>query len=63
MGNKVYKSKRCLWEDCGRETTEWLMQKYYELDYDVFDEPARENFKDYNEYLRDLTLKKIEVRR
>lgn len=35
----------------GREATEELMKKYYELGYDVEDKPAPAGYKDYNEWL------------
>lgn len=42
----------CLDNDkAGREATELLMKKYYELGYEVSDEPPPKGYKDYNEWL------------
>lgn len=35
----------------GREATEKLMEKYYELGYEVADSPPPKGYKDYNEWL------------
>lgn len=35
----------------GRDATEMLMEKYYQLGYDVADSPPPKGFKDYNEWL------------
>ena len=42
----------CLDNDkAGRDATEMLMEKYYQLDYDVTDSPPPKGCKDYNEWL------------
>lgn len=42
----------CLDNDkAGRDATEMLMEKYYQLDYDVRDSPPPKGCKDYNEWL------------
>ena len=42
----------CLDNDkAGREATQQLMRKYYELGYEVRDEPPPKGYKDYNEWL------------
>ena len=42
----------CLDNDkAGRDATEMLMEKYYQLDYDVMDSPPPKGCKDYNEWL------------
>lgn len=44
--------KFCLDNDkAGRNATEMLMEKYYQLDYDVTDSPPPKVCKDYNEWL------------
>lgn len=35
----------------GRDATEWLMEKYYSLGYEVEDLPPAKEYKDYNEWL------------
>ena len=38
-------------DEAGRKATEQLMQKYYELGYEVKDGAPRQEYKDYNEWL------------
>lgn len=51
----------CLDNDVpGREATDRLMQKYYELGYEVEDRPPPHDYKDYNEWLVN-TQKELEM--
>ena len=50
---QIQSIKFCLDNDePGRKASEALMQKYYELGYDVEDKPPPEGCKDYNEWLQ-----------
>ncbi len=51
---QIHSIRFCLDNDgAGRETTEKLMQKYYELGYDVEDRPPPKGCKDYNQWLQE----------
>lgn len=53
--------KFCLDNDIpGRQATESLMQKYYELGYDVENKPPPKAYKDYNEWLQNA--KKVQYK-
>lgn len=50
-------------DEPGRKTTEWLMEKYYGLGYEVEDCPPPAGYKDYNEWLVGTVLELQEKRR
>lgn len=50
--SQISSIKFCLDNDkAGRDAAEMLMEKYYQLDYDVTDSPPPKGCKDYNEWL------------
>ena len=52
--------KFCLDNDSrGRKAAEQLMQKYYELGYEVEDMPPPQGYKDYNQWLQEANNKCI----
>jgi len=56
--------KFCLDNDeAGRKATEQLMQKYYELGYEVEDCPPPKNFKDYNSWLQKARKENLQTER
>ena len=56
---KIQSIKFCLDNDKpGRDATDRLMQKYYELGYEVSDCPPPQGVKDYNEWLVELKVPK-----
>ena len=56
--------KFCLDNDkAGRVATEALMQKYYELGYEVEDCPPPKNYKDYNKWLQEARKENLQMGR
>lgn len=56
--------KFCLDNDKpGRTATEQLMQKYYELGYEVEDCPPPKNYKDYNQWLKEARKENLQIGR
>ena len=56
--------KFCLDNDVpGRKATEALMQKYYELGYEVEDCPPPKNYKDYNQWLQEARKEHLQIGR
>lgn len=56
--------KFCLDNDKpGRTATEQLMQKYYELGYEVEDCPPPKNYKDYNQWLKEARKENLQMER
>ena len=56
--------KFCLDNDKpGRTATEQLMQKYYELGYEVEDCPPPKNYKDYNKWLQEARKENLQIGR
>jgi len=56
--------KFCLDNDKpGRTATEQLMQKYYELGYEVEDCPPPKDYKDYNQWLKEVRKENLQMGR
>lgn len=59
---KIETIKFCLDNDRpGRKATEVLMQKYYELGYEVEDCPPPESYKDYNQWLQEARREPLQM--
>ena len=50
-------------DDPGRRAAEQLMQKYYELGYEVEDRPPPVAYKDYNKWLQETRKEKLQKSR
>ena len=50
-------------DEAGRKATEQLMQKYYELGYEVEDRPPPKNYKDYNGWLQEARKENLHTER